>query len=126
MQFYMSCDSALFFFLQFFGLVARGFLPQWFAWLNRKHTRQTNAHNNTHELQNRLRHAHRCTYLSAKRGREAIVESQNPIALHHLNGHPHHPLLHLLLCLQVHLERRSCVLALASLSVPSWTGHRHN
>lgn len=59
--------------------------------------------------ENRLGHAHRHTYLSTKGGREAIVKSQNPIALHYMNGHPHHPHLHLLLCLQVYLERQSYI-----------------
>lgn len=55
------------------------------------------------------------SYLSAEGGREAVVKSQHPIALHHMNSHPHHPLLDLLLCLQVYLERN--ILGLMSL----WT-----
>lgn len=50
-----------------------------------------------------------CTCLSAQGGREAIVKSQQSVGLHHMDGHPHHPPLHLLLRLQVHLGREPCV-----------------
>lgn len=49
------------------------------------------------------------THLSAEGGREAIIKSQQAVVLHHMDGHPHHPPLHLLLGLQVHLEQQSSV-----------------
>lgn len=49
------------------------------------------------------------TYLSAEGGREAIIKSQQAVVLHHMDGHPHHPPLHLLLGLQVHLEQHSSI-----------------
>lgn len=52
-------------------------------------------------------HTQTHTHLSTKGSREAIIKSQDSIALHHMNSHPKHPLLHLLLCLQVHLGRQT-------------------
>lgn len=46
------------------------------------------------------------TYLPAEGGREAVVKGQHSVALHHVNSHPHHPPLHLLLRLQMNLRQK--------------------
>lgn len=44
-----------------------------------------------------------CAHLPAQRRTQAVVECQDAVGSHHLQGHSSHAQLHLLLGLQVHL-----------------------
>lgn len=46
-----------------------------------------------------------CTHLPTQRGAQAVVECQDAVGPHHLQGHSRHAQLHLLLCLKVYLCR---------------------
>ena len=53
-----------------------------------------------------IRWTHARSHLSQQRCGDAVVESAEAVSLKHANTHPEHPVLRLLLCLQVNLRKK--------------------